>query len=293
MIVVVCGVTASGKSRIAQEIATFLKADILNGDAFQVYKHLNIGVNKPSNDIIRKYHYHLIDFLEPNIPFSIADYQRLARKVIEEKLNKNENLVIEGGSGLYLRSLLFDYYFAEKNNEITDNYDSLSNEELYQLLLHRDQLSTNSIHQNNRKRVIRALRIMDETGLTKSEVIDAQDHSLLYKDVYFVALSVERKDLYRKIDERVLTMWDSGLKDEVTSLLNNYSFDSQSLQAIGYKEVIEGIQSGLPDEEIITKIQKNTRHYAKRQITYFKHQLPVSFFDDEESLFSYVRGLKR
>ena len=290
MIVVVCGVTASGKSKIAQNIAALLNCDILNGDAFQVYKELNIGVNKPDSETIQKFRYHLIDFLPADTAFSIANYQKMARKIINDKLSLNEHLVIEGGSGLYLRSLLFDYEFAEKNDEFLDDYDSMNNDELFSILAKRDPESAATIHINNRKRVIRALRIFDETGITKSQAIKMQQHNLIFPNVHFVALEVARKELYAKINDRVNIMWQRGLKNEVIELLKIFPPDLQSLQAIGYKETIQGILSDQSDDEIIALIQKNTRNYAKRQITYFKHQLPVFFFNAEDDITKYIRS---
>ena len=289
MIVVVCGVTASGKSQIARKVADILGANILNGDAFQVYKHLNIGVNKPSSETIRKYSYQLIDFLDPASSFSIADYQEMGREIVEDCVKQGKHLVIEGGSGLYIKALLFDYQFEKKSTFISDDYENRTNEELYALLALKDSESTKSIHINNRKRIIRALRICDETGTTKSEIIASQNHKLLYNSVHFVALDVDRKTLYKRINERAEVMWDSGLRNEVIEIVQKYGGNLQSLQAIGYKEVIEGIENHSTDQEIIEKIQKNTRNYAKRQVTYFKHQLPVKFFKSEISLLEYIR----
>ena len=292
MIVVVCGVTASGKSHIARRLAELLHADILNGDAFQIYRELQIGVNKPELEIITKYNYKLIDCLDVTSSFSIADYQSLGRKIVDKSVVNNKDLVIEGGSGLYLKALLYDYNFSIKNTEYSDNYEDLSNDILYQLLKDRDIDSTNTIHINNRKRVIRALRICDDSGSKKSELVNSQKHELIYKDVVFVALNPDRKELYSKIDSRVIEMWNSGLKKEVLCIAKKYGSGLQCLQAIGYKEVLDGVSKGTSDSQIIESIQKNTRNYAKRQMTYFNHQLPVIFFKNEEELIDYIRGLK-
>jgi len=290
MIVVVCGATASSKSSLAQEIATFLNAKILNADAYQVYSDLKIGVNKPCEEIIRKYNYQLIDFLPLDTPFSIADFQRLARRIIDAEIEKGNNLVIEGGSGLYIRALMFDYEFSDRNSNVIQNdYERMDSYSLYERLFKLDPDSALKTHQNNRKRVIRALQILDENGQTKTEIERQQRHTTIYNNVLYIALNPAREELYSKINIRVNEMWAKGLKDEVMSIIRTYNPRLQSLQAIGYKEVINGITANLSDADIIELIKKNTRNYAKRQMTFFRHQLPVVFFDDKLQAINFVR----
>ena len=291
MIVVVCGPTASSKSKIAQELSKLLDAVIINGDAFQVYEELLIGVNKPNSQIIKTYNYKLIDFLPLESSFSIADFQELGRQVIESKLEQKRNIVIEGGSGLYLKSLLFDYDFSKKPTQ-QKNYEEFTNDELYSILSKIDPESLKTIHLNNRKRLIRALQIHDETGCSKTEMNSKQNHAEIYPDIVYVALNVPREELYDKINKRVDVMWSKGLKEEVQNLIKTYPENLQSLQAIGYKEVIVGMKSGETDEQIKENIRKNTRNYAKRQITYFKHQLPVKYFDTINDIVNFVREFK-
>lgn len=288
MIICVCGPTASKKSRLAQKLAVIYNAKIINADAFQVYRDLKIGVNKPKRDILDKYNYQLIDFLEMDAPFSIAEYQKMAREIIDQSLANNENIIIEGGSGLYIKSLLYDYNFPSKTLQLVNNYDEYDNETLYKMLLERDPESTKTIHQNNRKRLIRALQIFDETGEQKTAHINKQEHRLIYNDVTFIALDIERAVLYERINERVEVMFEAGLKKEVIELLKRFPEDLQSLQAIGYKEVIEGINNNESDIVIKERIKKNTRNYAKRQVTYFKHQLPVHYFKTDEEAISWL-----
>lgn len=292
MIVVVCGPSASGKSALAQTLQKELRGIIVNADAFQIYQELQIGVNKPDSAIINEYQYHLIDCWPLEKTCSIAAYQVLARQIIENALKEGKPVIIEGGSGLYIKSTLYDYQFSPETDNPPD-YSNLNNQELRDRLLAIDPLSAQKIHVNNRKRLIRALTVYAQHHTTKSQLEAQQTHKLLYHDVYFVALKMERSDLYRRIDERVEKMWSQGLLTEVEQLIEKHSPNTNAFQAIGYKEVITGLMQKLDPYTIKETIKRNTRRYAKRQITYFKHQLPVQYFDSPMTALAFIKEKAR
>ena len=286
-VIVVVGPTAVGKTKIAIELAKYLNIDIISGDSIAVFKRLDIGSAKPTIEEMDGVKHHLIDIKEPNEDYSVADFQRDARSIID----KNELNLICGGTGLYIQSVIFDYKFEAKkrDDEIKDLYSNLSNEELFKLLLEKDpNIDTNKIHQNNRKRVLRAIEIYLESGKRKSDIIAEQEHKLLY-DVKFIGLSRESRDeLYSLIDKRVLKMFEEGLLDEVKSLIDRHDPSLRAFQAIGYKEIIEGLKNNETLDNIISLIQKNTRNYAKRQYTYFRNQLPVNWFNSKEEAYNFM-----
>ena len=238
----------------------------------------------------------MFSFCSPDERFSIADYQKIAREKIAEIINRGKNIVLVGGSGLYIRSLLYDYEFKESDETSisSDKYLSYSNEELYNLLAKIDPEEAKKLHPNNRKRVERALTIFDEFHKTKSELIASQNHDLIFKDVYFVSPIIDRDNLYNRINVRVDKMIDEGLVNEVKNLISKYGGNVQSLQAIGYKEFISYFKKEITLEETIELIKKNTRNYAKRQITFIKHQFKnVYFYKDTDDLINYLKGVSR
>ena len=288
MIIVIAGPTCSGKSSLAIKLALALDAEIINGDAFQVYKYFNIGTAKPTLKERTIVPHHLFDFVDPNTNFNVKDYQELARKTIADLENKKKNIVIVGGTGLYQKATLYDFSFDDEDNH-ADMSDlvSLTNEELYEKLKKIDEESTKTIHVNNRKRVLRAIEIYRLHGKTKTSIIDSQEHKLLY-DVMFIGLNVEREKLYNDINNRVDEMIKDGLVEEVTNLKSKYPASIHAFQAIGYKELLAYLDHKLTLNEAIELIKKNSRNYAKRQMTYFKNQLPMKWFDNADKAYNYV-----
>ncbi len=277
MIYVFVGPTASGKSSCALYLAKKYHGIIINGDAFQVYKGMDIGTAKPSLDERKEVPHYLYDILCPDQNFSIFDYQKLLRKTLDEHLD--ELIFLVGGSGLYLKSALYDFTFEESSSYDMSNYASLSNEELYEELKRIDEKASLKIHPNNRRRVLRALEILLSTGKKKSEIEDSQEHKLLY-DAIFIGFHVDKEILYEKINNRVDQMIENGLFNEVNQLLSIYPSSLKAFQAIGYKQIMEGFKENKAQEEIIEDIKKATRKYAKRQMTYFNHQLPVHWVNN-------------
>ena len=284
MIYVVCGPTGSGKTSISKKLSEFYCAPIINADAFQIYKHMDIGTAKISKDDPYYKRHYLLDIKEPSESFSVMEYQALFRQKIEELQGKYQNIIVCGGTGLYIRASLYDYKFDEQVEVDNSDLEKMSNEELYELLKNVDPKATETIHMNNRKRVIRAISIYRSSGHSKSESIDSQEHKLIYDNVKILMLNPNREQLYENINKRVDDMFEQGLVEEVKDLLKKYELSSTAKAAIGYKEVIDYLEGKLTFEDCKELIKKRTRNYAKRQVTFFKNQFKVEMFDSKESL---------
>lgn len=272
-IVIICGATCSGKSSIAISLAQMLDTEIISADSLAIYKKLDIGTAKPTlkeREIVK---HHLIDSVSPFDNFSVSDYEENVLPIIDELLSQGKTPIICGGTGFYINSILYkkSYGNAPKNDEIREKYKNILKEKgvdyLYSILQSVDKKSSEEIHPNNVVRVIRALEIYETTGIKKSDIID--DNLPRYNFIAFMPVW-EREVLYKRIDKRVDKMMSSGLVDEVRELISDgITIKNQCMQGIGYKEVYEGIQNnelvGVSD-----KIKLNTRHYAKRQETFFK-----------------------
>ena len=272
-----------GKSETALEVAKVFNAEIVNGDAFQIYKEMNIGVAKPPIEYFSIVPHHLFSFVDVNRDYSIADYQKDLRKTVDEILSRGKNVVIVGGSGLYIRSALYDYEFSEQPEIDMNKYESMTNEELHKELANIDPKQAEIIHMNNRKRVLRAIAIYLGQGKTKSEVIESQEHKLVYDTKFFVR-NMDREYLYSLIDKRVDKMVEAGLFDEVKALVEKYGSGCKALQAIGYKELIQVLEGKCSFDEAIELVKKNSRNYAKRQVTFIRHQFPVEFYENTHDL---------
>lgn len=286
MLIVIVGPTGSGKTEIALKLADFYNAPIINADAFQIYQDMDIGTAKiEKNTTYYKKHF-LLDIVKPNQSYSVKQYQDDFRKTYLSLKESNPNVIVCGGTGLYVKAALYDYVFEDESDYDTEDLEQLSNLELYQMLLELDRKALENIHMNNRKRIIRAIQIARTHNQTKSEAIDKQDHKLYFEheDVCFYFLNPNREQLYANINARVDQMIDKGLVNEVKDLLNKYELSKTAKAAIGYKEVIDYLNNEYSLEECKELIKKRTRNYAKRQVTFFKHQLPCKEFSSKEEL---------
>lgn len=274
MIYVIVGPTCSGKTSAAIALSEKYNAPIINGDAFQIYKDMNIGTSKLEKDNPYYARHYLLDIVTPDQTFSVMEYQKKARKTLNELLKKYKNVIIVGGTGLYIRALLYDYEFIEEEPQDNSDLDMLSNEELLATLKSLDAEEATKIHVNNRKRLIRAIALIRSSNMKKSDLLAKQNHQYIYpsEQLKILFLSPERNFLYKNINERVNYMIKEGLVEEVKSLINKYDLSLTAKQAIGYKEIISYLNNELSLEEAISLIQKRTRNYAKRQVTFFKHQ---------------------
>lgn len=277
-----------GKSETALVVAKAFNAEIVNGDAFQCYKEMEIGVAKPPKEYFDEIPHHLFSFVDVDHDYSIAEYQENLRNKINELLSKGKNVVIVGGSGLYIRSALYDYEFAKESGIDMSKYQRMTNAELHDALEEIDPKEAEKIHMNNRKRVLRAIEIYLNQGKSKSEVIDSQEHKLVF-DAKFYVRNMDREILYDLINKRVDRMMKLGLLNEVKNLVEKYGENCKSLQAIGYKELIPVLHGEYSLEEGIELVKKNSRNYAKRQVTYIKHQFPVVFYENTEDLLEILR----
>ncbi len=266
-VIVITGPTAVGKTKLSIELAKELNTEIINGDAYQIYKYMNIGTAKPTLEERCGIKHHLIDFLEPTESFSICDYQRLVRNKIAEFHQNKKIPIITGGSGLYIDSVLYDYRFSEeaRNNEFEKEYAKLSNEELHQILEQLDFDASTKIHANNRKRVLRAIELA-KSGVEKEER-SYKDHKIY--DFLLIFLNDERDVLYERINKRVDEMITMGLLEEVKSLYPD-KLSLQASKAIGYQELYPYIDGNTTLDESINLIKQHTRNYAKRQLTWYR-----------------------
>ncbi len=286
MIYVIVGPTASNKTKAAVEIAKRINAPIINADAFQIYKEMNIGTAKiDKSDSYYKNHY-LLDLITPDQSFSVKEYQSVFRNTLSDLLTKYKDIVICGGTGLYIKASLYDYEFLDEDENTDYGLDKLSNEELFNELVILDKNASEKIHPNNRKRLIRALTLIKNNNVKKSELIENQKHELIYdkNNIRFLFINPPRELLYDNINKRVDDMFDRGLVEEVKSLLNKYNLSITARQAIGYKEVIDYLNGLISLNECKELIKKRTRNYAKRQVTFFKNQFNCSTFESFNDL---------
>ena len=269
MIIAILGPTAVGKTALSIALAKKYNAEVINFDAMQVYEKLDIGTAKVTKEEMEGVAHHLLSFVPLNKSYSVYDYQKDARHLIDKLLKENKNIILVGGTGLYLKALLYDYNFTEGT---TNNlYNDLTNEEILDKIkfYNVDELP----HVNNRKRLVRLLN-----KLENNETITNDGNNLLYKDTIFIGLTTDRNTLYDKINKRVDVMFNNGLLEEVESLKDEFSTSKALNTAIGYKEFIPYFNHEKTKEEIKDDIKKNSRHYAKRQYTFFNHQFNLKWF---------------
>ena len=270
MILAIIGPTAVGKTKLSIELAKKYNAIIINCDAMQVYQGLDIGTAKATLEEQEGIPHELLDFVPVTQNYTVYDYQKDARKLLEKY--QGRNIIFVGGTGLYLKSALYDYRFYEETT--TNSYDNLTNEELYNLALTKDK--NMNIHPNNRKRLVRFLN---------KKVQEYVEPKPLY-DFKIIGLTTSRDILYDKINKRVDVMFQSGLLTEVKSFYDQ-GIHSKALETgIGYKELYQYFDNKITLEEAKELIKKNSRHYAKRQYTFFNHQLDVKWFNTNYEDFS-------
>ncbi len=272
-IIIVCGPTASGKSSLALELAKKLNTEIVSADSLCVYKNLDIGTAKPTKDEQKQIKHHLIDVVDETENFTVFDYEQMALPIINDLLSKNKTPIICGGTGFYINSILYNlsYGKSSENSKIREELNNLAvekgNEYVFNLLKQVDIESAEKLHPNDLVRVIRALEIYYSTGEKKSS---QNDKATPRYDYVAVTIDRERQELYNRIELRVDQMLNDGLINEVKGLIDKgINKNHQCMQGIGYKEVYDAIISNdYSNLEYLLKL--NTRHYAKRQITFFK-----------------------
>lgn len=281
-VIVVIGPTSVGKTKMGVALAKKLNGEVISGDSMQVYRQMDIGTAKVTIEEMEGVKHHCIDILDPKDQYSVHDFQQTVRKQITEITSRGHVPIIVGGTGLYIKAALYDYTFSEMENnhdEINEKYKDYTNEQLYDYLKQIDEESAKILHFNNRRRVLRAIEIYEQTGQKKSEIINEQEHICLY-DAYFVGLTLPRDLLYERINLRVDLMMKNGLQEEMESLIKQgLTRENQSMKAIGYKEWFDYFEGKCNLNEVSENIKKHSRQYAKRQYTWFKNQFEVHWYD--------------
>ena len=273
MIYVIVGPTGVGKTKLCIALAKKLNAEIINADSMQVYRGLDIGTAKVKETEKEGIPHHLFDTLDVHTCYTVYDYQKDARKKVEEIISRGKNVILVGGTGLYIRSCLYDYQFQEEEKQET--FDDLSNEELLENISTYMQRDSIPVHPNNRKRLVRLLNRLQNGD------VDLSKKSEPIYDFYMIGLTTSRETLYEKINERVDSMVEEGLFQEVEALYKNNIHSKAVETGIGYKELYRYFEGKCTKEEAIEEVKKNSRHYAKRQYTFFKHQFPVHWFETD------------
>ena len=279
-IIVILGPTGVGKTKLSVELAKRLNGEIINADSMQIYKGLDIGTAKIKEEEKEGIPHHLFDIKEVREDYSIYNYQIDGRKVINDIIKRGKTPIIVGGTGLYIKSLLYDYNLNYEKE--SDTYDTLSTEELYSKLLEMDKNAV--VDKNNRRRVIRAINYYKENN---KSISDNKTNKLLY-DVVFIGLTTDREKLYQIINSRVNKMINDGLINEVKKFFDEGIYSKPLINGIGYKELYKYFEKEISLEEAIEKIKQNSRRYAKRQYTFFNNQLPVVWFNVDFNCFSNV-----
>ena len=271
-IIVIVGPTGVGKTKLSIELAKKYNGEIINADSTQVYKYLDIGTAKVTDEEKEGIQHHLLSFVEPKELYTVFDYQKDGRKTIEDILNKNKTVIVVGGSGLYLKALLYDYNFNEEKEKIS--YELYTIEDLYKRLKEIDP--DTDIPKNNRQRIERALTFYNENGFPIS-MKDGKDN-LLY-DCIIVGLTADREKLYERIRRKTEIMFENGLLQEVKKLYDS-GVDGQILHtAIGYRELYNYFDKKTNLEDSIKEIKSMSTYYAKRQFTWFNNQMEVKWFN--------------
>lgn len=306
-IIVIVGPTAVGKTYVSVELARKLNTEVISADSMQIYKEMDIGTAKITKDEMQGIAHHMIDVVRPDENYSVSEFKTDAEKIIDSLLLNNVVPIVVGGSGLYVNSLIYDLDFgkAKSNEKLRDYYGYYHREHgedaLYEKLMKIDPAAAEKIHKNNVKRVIRALEVYDITGVKFSELnTDIRKPSDKYECI-LVGLSMDRKILYERINQRVDKMVAEGLINEVKALLDKgYHKDLISMKAIGYKEIIDYLEGNISLEEAVSILKRNTRRFAKRQYTWFLKDENVKWFDLKdirdidltvESIYEYINAL--
>ncbi|MDI9230017.1 tRNA (adenosine(37)-N6)-dimethylallyltransferase MiaA [Staphylococcus caprae] len=288
-LVVVVGPTASGKTELSIEIAKKFNGEVISGDSMQVYKHMDIGTAKVTRDEMDGIPHHMIDILEPDESFSAYEFKKRAEACIEDIINRRKLPIIAGGTGLYIQSLLYNYAFEDETvshekmqivHAQLAELEQYNNEKLHHYLASFDSESAENIHPNNRKRVLRAIEYYLKTKKLLSSRKKVQQFTENY-DTLLIGIEMSRETLYFKINKRVDIMLGHGLFKEVQQLVEQGFETSQSMQAIGYKELVPVVKGNMNMDDAVEKLKQHSRQYAKRQLTWFNNKMNVHWLNKE------------
>ena len=296
-VLVLTGPTAVGKTALSLGLAEHFGAEIISADSMQVYQGMDIGTAKATAREQALVPHHMIDVADPADSYSVADYVRQAEPLLENILARGRLPLITGGTGFYIQALLKGLDFSEPlkdnalRNHLQDRMDAEGPLALHRELAEKDPAAAEAIHPHNRKRLIRALEYYEETGLRISELNRQQQEQKSPYRVLYLVLNLPRELLYRRIEERVERMFQAGLVEEVAALkAKGIPAESTAMQALGYKEVLAYLEGRCSREEAVARIKLGSRHYAKRQLTWFRREkdavwIDKSLYENEEALF--------
>lgn len=287
-LLILTGPTAAGKTKISLKLAEAVNGEMISADSMQVYRYMNIGTAKIKPEEMQGIRHYLIDVLDPKEDFHVVRFQQMAKQAAEEIYNRGKLPIVVGGTGFYIQALLYDICFEEEGaspyrNELQEYCRQYGTKALHDQLLTVDPVSYEQIHENNIKRVIRALEFYHENGYPISKHNEEQrKKESPFRFCYFV-LTDDRQALYRRIERRVDRMLEEGLVDEVRRLLEyGCTKDMVSMQGLGYKEIIAYLEQECTLEEVINTLKRDTRHFAKRQLTWFRRERDVILIDRSE-----------
>lgn len=301
-LVILTGPTAVGKTELSISLAKMINGEIISADSMQVYKHMNIGTAKILPNEMGGITHHLVDILDPSYPFNVAKFKELSMEAIEQIYNKGKIPIIVGGTGFYIQAIIKDVDFSSSiNTDYRNQLLEISNEsdgsiKLYNLLQKLDNEAAKEIHPNNTKRVIRALEYCHETRNKISQHnYEQKNKKSKFNYAYFV-LTNNRDVLYDRINKRVDIMIENGLIDEVSKLLAmGITKDLTSMQGLGYKEIVAYLENQISKESAIELLKRDTRRFAKRQLTWFRREDEVNWIDksiyrDDISILSHIKN---
>ena len=287
-LIVIVGPTASGKTALSIELAKEFNGEIISADSMQIYKGMSVATAKPTTEEMQGIKHYLIDFLEPETDFSVADYVKLARDAIDEIAKKGKIPIIVGGTGLYISSLIDNVKFDDtcSNTEIRDELYAIAKEKgnnyLWNELLKIDPETAGKVHENNLSRVVRAIEVFRETGIPISQhKINSRAEESPYEPVMIGITFKDRNKLYERIEKRVDLMAENGMLEEAREIYSSHKL-ATAHQAIGYKELIPYFENKATWEECLDKIKLETRHYAKRQLTWFRRDERINWYEIDE-----------
>ena len=284
-IIVICGPTASGKTKLSIELAKQIQGEIVSCDSMQIYQEMNIGTAKPTKEEMQGIPHYLLDFVSPSKRYSVADFKKDATLAIENILQYNKVPILVGGTGLYIDSLVKNIEYPEI--ELDSNYRKQLEEQiqekglevLYEKAKEIDPKAMETISKNDKKRIMRVLELYRQTGKTKTELEKLSRQNPSPYDYHVFAITMDREKLYNRINQRVDNMIEQGLIQEVENLLKKYNTFPTAMQGLGYKEVVSYLQGNITKEEMIEKLKMETRRYAKRQLTWFRKDKNIKWLN--------------
>ena len=284
-VIVIAGPTASGKTKLAIELAKKINGEIVSCDSMQIYKEMDIGTAKPTKKEQQEAKHYMIDIISPNERFSVSDYKKMAENKMEEIIQSGKTPIVVGGTGLYINSLIYGIEFVEiefdekYRQELEKRAEREGLEKLYEEAKKIDEDAMKKISPNDKKRIIRVLEIFHSTGMTKSKQEELSRKNGPKFDYKVFAINIDREVLYERINNRVDQMIEAGLIEEVKKIYQKYNCFPTAMQGIGYKEVVEYLKGNCTKEEMVEKIKLESRRYAKRQLTWFRKNKDIIWLD--------------